>query len=354
MVFMLLALLLGILGGLALLEIGMRYYAAYVRSQEQMDPGLLVYDPQLGWLMARNWSGRHRHHDFDVRYTTNDQGLRGPWPEPQGQPRYAFVGDSFTFGLGVNDDETFVKRLEDADPSTIYLNAGIAGFSTDQEYLYLKERLAGWRLDKMAVVVFLANDLLDNALRFPLQAQMAKPLFQLESGELRLTNVPVPVQSKPAEEQRRTLGTLVLGEEGSQRQESSWRNQWQLTRSLGLAEAADAVALEEMPQRLGYPMKLFVRLIQEIHKLCEENHVSVSVILMPGRSYVDLPISLSARFQDAVRQDIVARQAELGVPVIDLALPLLQVKQKTGLPLFHPNEGHLTAAGHRVVAELLR
>src|SRR5262249_8326325 len=162
------------------------------------------------WRMQRNWSGRHRHHDFDVRYTTNDRGLRGPWPEagnsPTGTRRYVFVGDSFTFGLGVNDNDTFVQQLNRDGGDAVYRNAGIAGYSTDQEYLFLKEELPSWQAGTVALVVYLVNDLLDNTLRYPLQAMMAKPLFTLESGELKLANVPVPLQPKPAEEQRRSLG----------------------------------------------------------------------------------------------------------------------------------------------------
>jgi lysophospholipase L1-like esterase len=356
--FVLFALLFGSALGLGLLEIGLRYYVAYVQSREQMDPGFLVYDPQVGWQMARNWSGRHQHYDFDVHYTTNSQGLRGSWPvdgEPRESARFAFVGDSFTFGLGVNDDETFVQRLSKTNPAALYLNAGVAGYSTDQEYLYIKERMPRWHLDGMALVVYLANDLLDNTLTYPLQADMAKPLFVMGSvGELRLTNVPVPRQPKPAVERGHTLATLVLGEEAARAQMASWRNQWQLAQRLGFADVFGRRGLDEMPQRLAYPIDLFVRLAQEIRRLCDENHVSLSLILMPGRSYVELPDSLSAAFQDALRRGIVARQTELGVPVIDLATRLREEHAKSRRPLFHPNEGHLNVAGNQVVADLLR
>ena len=354
-----LALLLGTVAGLAAIEIGLRSYASYVRSREQMDPGFLIFDPQIGWRMAANWSGRHRHYDFDVSYSTNEQGLRGPWPASSAgatpaATRHLFLGDSFTFGLGVNDNETFVQRLGLADPSTIYLNAAVAGFSTDQEFLLLKERLAEWHVDKMTLVVYLANDLFDNTLRYPLQANMGKPLFTLESGTLQLMNVPVLLQPKPEEEQRRTLATVVLGEEAARRQETSWMTRWQIARSTGLAEKTSSEALAQIPERLRYPMDLFVRLIQEMHHLSEANHVAMSVLLMPGRSYVELPESFSAQFQEFLRAEIVRRQSELGVPVTDLMSQLRAEYPRSKQRLFYPNEGHLTAVGHQVVADLLR
>ena len=132
-------LLLGTVAGLAIAELGLRYYAGYVQSRQEMDPGFLVFRPEFGWLMASNWTGRHHHYDFDVRYSTNGQGLRGSWPAPvPGVRRHALIGDSFTFGLGVNDDETFAQRLNQQSHETVYLNAGIAGYSTDQEFCISK------------------------------------------------------------------------------------------------------------------------------------------------------------------------------------------------------------------------
>jgi len=46
----------------------------------------------------------------------NPLGLREPWDElPANDPRFrlAFLGDSFTYGLGVASDETFVHRVEE-------------------------------------------------------------------------------------------------------------------------------------------------------------------------------------------------------------------------------------------------
>jgi lysophospholipase L1-like esterase len=345
------AALFGVAVSLVLVETALRFYAGYVQSRERMAPGFLVYDPTLGWRMAARWSGRHVHYDFDAQYTTNAQGLRGTeWLDPAiGNRRIAFLGDSFTFGLGVNDDETFVARLQSGDGEATYLNAGIAGYSTDQQLLYLRDHLASWDLDGLVLVVYLANDLLDNELRFPLQAQMGKPLFVKGSAGIELRNVPVPQVSKPPEEQARTLAVAVFGQEIPR----SWRNKWQLTRTLGLAETTDPELLTGMPARLAAPIDLFVQLVAAIQELCAINDVSLSIVLMPGRSFVELPESLSAIFQEASRSAILERQVDLGVPVIDLASQLREHYAMTGEQLFFPNEGHLNPAGHAIVAELL-
>lgn len=339
--------------GLVIAEYGLRYYASHVRSVETMDPGFLISDPELGWEMARNWSGRHRHYDFDVRYTTNAAGLRGAWPEPgfSRRRRYAIVGDSFTFGLGVDDDETFAALLNDRDPLTDYLNAGIAGYSTDQQYLYIKRHLPDWGLDSMALVVYLGNDVLDNTLTYPLQANMGKPLFVLGSGGIALTNVPVPLETKPETESARTMASMILGDAAA-RQLTGWR-QWQLARILGLDLPGGDAEIRALGERMAYPMDLFVGLVAEIRDLCADNGVELRLILLPGRSYVENPESLSAAFQDYVRQAIRTRGSELRVPVIDLAGQLRDRYEADGTRMFHPNEGHLTAAGHAAVADIL-
>jgi len=351
--FVAISMFLGIAAALALIEVALRYQAAAVQSQDRMDPGLFVFDPSLGWRMAANWRGEHRHHDFHVRYSTNDYGLRGPWPEaePAAFPRkarVAFLGDSFTFGLGVNDDETFVQRLNETGDTTSYLNAGIAGYSTDQEYLYLKHRLPTWRLDRLELVVYLANDLIDNTLAFPLQAEMGKPLFVLEGEQLRLTNVPVRQEPKPPEERARTLSTVLLGDEAARAGSPHWWSRTELWRRLGLAEPAAPERLSELHRRMEYPLTLFLRIIHEIRRVCEQNGVALTVVLMPGRSYVEDPLSYSAAFQDDVRRSLV--EAHLGVPVVDLAARLREHFEQTGEHLYHAHEGHLNAAGHRRVA----
>ncbi|MDD2806752.1 MAG: SGNH/GDSL hydrolase family protein, partial [Elusimicrobiales bacterium] len=137
------AVVLGFAVALSGADLALGWQARRIQAAEKIDPGLLVYDQRLGWRMAADWHGRHRHYDFDVRYSTNPFGLRGAWPRREaGKRRYALLGDSFTFGLGVDDGETFAARLNQETPGAVFLNIGLAGYSTDQQYLYLKDRLA--------------------------------------------------------------------------------------------------------------------------------------------------------------------------------------------------------------------
>ncbi|NBX93928.1 MAG: hypothetical protein EBQ85_11920 [Proteobacteria bacterium] len=48
------------------------------------------------------------------------------------------MGDSFTFGAEVNDNETWPSHLQNFSKTTV-LNGGVVGFGLDQTYLLFEE-----------------------------------------------------------------------------------------------------------------------------------------------------------------------------------------------------------------------
>jgi len=101
----------------------------------------------------------------------NSLGLRGedfPSEKPAGTSRILFVGDSFTFGEGVQDDETFASVLQerlrseagDGDRRTQVINAGVSGYNTQDEVRYLERKWLALEPDTV-VLVFYLNDAYD-------------------------------------------------------------------------------------------------------------------------------------------------------------------------------------------------
>jgi lysophospholipase L1-like esterase len=106
----------------------------------------------------------------------NGAGLRGPdlpVDKPAGEVRVLFLGDSFTFGEGVADDEPFpvlvAEMLERRDPGVRYraLNAGVSGYNTRDEVAYLEHRWLDYDPD-LVVLTFYLNDAYDDARFGPL------------------------------------------------------------------------------------------------------------------------------------------------------------------------------------------
>jgi hypothetical protein len=97
--------------------------------------------------------------EFRTAVHITDWGTRATGADAAGPDTVVFVGDSFTFGYGVNDDETFVSRACRARRAAC-LDAAFPG-STLSMHLDLVERgYASWGHPRRIVFVFFAgNDL---------------------------------------------------------------------------------------------------------------------------------------------------------------------------------------------------
>jgi hypothetical protein len=95
----------------------------------------------------------------------NSYGIRGPefaFAKSPGTLRIATVGDSFTFGQGVEEDEAFVqvagRRLNEVGVKTEVLNFGVPGHATPQSVALVRHRVLATHPDIVLINVF-PNDL---------------------------------------------------------------------------------------------------------------------------------------------------------------------------------------------------
>ncbi|HEY3134791.1 MAG TPA: SGNH/GDSL hydrolase family protein, partial [Blastocatellia bacterium] len=108
--------------------------------------GVGLYRPSnnsLGFGYTPGWDGMHA----GGRVHINSAGWRGrdfAQAKPPGTFRILGIGDSFTFGKAVNDEDVFLAKLEtilnsDCDPKFETLNAGHEGINTAAELQYFNE-----------------------------------------------------------------------------------------------------------------------------------------------------------------------------------------------------------------------
>ena len=267
---------------------------------------------------------------------------------------YAIVGDSFSFGLGVNDDETFTALLNaDGDQKKHYYNYSVPGYSTDQQLLLLK-KLKDEINNNIILVVYLGNDIFDIMRDYPLQAEHGKPYFKLDNNALTLENTPVPLTAKPAAARKESISSIVLGHETASNAFSGWFARSEINRRLGLFHKNTALSDKAMESRFFESLKLFKTLVYEIEKQVNKNNGQLYVALLPGRSYVEQPASLSAQYQEYFRQNIKTSLTESSsIKVMDLAAYLRELHDKGIKHLYYPNEGHLTPPGHQYLADYL-
>jgi len=110
--------------------------------------------------------------NLDVRFKraqvqTNSYGFRDrEWPveKPEDEIRIALLGDSFAFGWGVAEDETFATQIEREFEARLagkarveVMNFGVPGYSTFQERAVFEERGITFNPD-LVLVYFVDND----------------------------------------------------------------------------------------------------------------------------------------------------------------------------------------------------
>jgi hypothetical protein len=107
-----------------------------------------------------NFHGRFRMLEFDTTVSTNSWGLRDREIDFS-KPRILCLGDSFTFGFGVENGEAFCAQLEEAFGGRYdVVNAGIPGGSPDTYALWLSR----WRdklQPRLIIVSLFQNDQMD-------------------------------------------------------------------------------------------------------------------------------------------------------------------------------------------------
>ena len=152
--------------------------------------GFYGHHPTLGWMGTPGYTARFRHDDFDVVIENGPRGFRRtavPFAGPTSAPRWAFLGDSFTWGWGVAQGEVFTDRLQElAGERAAILNYGVNAYGTGQERLLLEEVVLADRPD-VVVVMFFRNDPTDTV--YPKKGR--RPWYSIEGGALRLHNRPV-------------------------------------------------------------------------------------------------------------------------------------------------------------------
>ncbi|MEZ4962574.1 MAG: hypothetical protein R2830_22295 [Saprospiraceae bacterium] len=127
--------------------------------------GIYQADPIYGWRHKPLSKGNHfEPYGFDVEYHIDEKGNRVT-KGPYGRPEIVFLGCSFTFGHGVEDDENFPMLLSENFPSYKVVNGANNGWGTIQAWLRLKEELASQNDVRMVVYGFIGHHRQRNYLR---------------------------------------------------------------------------------------------------------------------------------------------------------------------------------------------
>jgi len=175
----------------ALLEVGLRLLLKDYIPPGHDSPKIWQYHSTYGWVGRPNIDVPFRQAAFSVRIQHNDLGQRDSTladVTPR-KKRMLVLGDSFVWCYGVESKDCFVDRLEQLHPDWDIINGGIAGTGTDQQYLYLQDKIQELKPDVVLLLV-IQNDFQDNTK--PQHNNYFKPYFTLENDQLVPHHQPVP------------------------------------------------------------------------------------------------------------------------------------------------------------------
>jgi len=304
------------------------------------------YDPVLGWDNLPNARGYLTRAEYSIEVSNNSLGMRDVeiGEKRPGEYRVAFLGDSFTWGVGVSYGERFTEVAGKLDPAIRTLNFGVSGFSPVQ-YLFQLDRVFPLKPDYVVLVFCLGNDLTDNVEYRPYDHP--KPYAKLASDGTRveIAGYPLPVSEHGPELFGAASSLRIVG--------LTKRAIDSFTKPRGGIVRSGA-RIYAPPASLNAAERAAVASLYQINELLlDAIRKRVDREIGPNRFAVALAPTqfeyrpATADFDpNAVPNGVMESLKRLDIPVID-GLPALTPAD------FWERDGHWRPSGHRKLGELI-
>jgi lysophospholipase L1-like esterase len=257
--------------------------------------------------------------------------------------RIALVGDSFTEGLQVEDDETVSRRLESLlrDRAEV-LNFGVSSTGTSAQLLNYRKRVRPFRPDVVILMFFAGNDVQDNlpALKQRVDPVMAavSPYFLLDSNGV-LKDAPEPGRFERTSPLIRLVGLTVVGQ---------WAYQmYQAVRvTVASTRVAAAPGVMAPAADLEDAWKITEQVLLRFHREVTTDGGRFGVVVIPSNDAV-VSRSVADRLSDVSRRG--------PFPVVDLGSIFAdRVGPDAVSPFSFPCDAHWNSRGHNEAAVALR
>ncbi len=305
-------------------------------------------DPNLGIHYVPGAVWRFRHPEYTAEYAINADGFRDaslhPVPKPGGTRRALLLGDSFTFGQGVNYEDHWPviaeRALQRKAPGMVDLvKAGVQGADTRSELILLRRHARRYGVDAV-VVGFLINDIYSN----------------------------VPYDSKPDTEPADSTGAWSQVRTTVFRRSENDRTFHLLDFTRRMVTSIDAAYLalyigapgrgEYLQQPLGElprkQIKITEGLFDRMAAYCDSLRVPLTVLSIPQQFQVlylrkaPSDSTVDVHLYDRHFADYASRRGFSWVSTLDA----FHAADTSDTELFYRLDGHLTPAGSAVLADV--
>jgi hypothetical protein len=307
--------------------------------------------PRIGFTMNPAFRGRFRQREFDTAVAIDSLGIRDReyGPSRPGTRRIVVLGDSYTFGWGVEAGERYVDRLETllngrGSSRWEVVKAGINAYGTREEGLWLSEY--GWALDPELVILefCMGNDYADNF----------APGYRVEDGYL-VAKRPAP-DADAAAAPAPPASALEPLKRWARRKSHLYvflrdRVRW-IRFGVGRAERGRG-ALRDFNASVDEGLPATERHLREIAEDARRHGVPVVVLIVPMRHQLYESRAIEAELLEYPNRVSRAACESAGLEVFDL-LPEFRRAVAEGAPrLYFGVDRHWNREGHRLAGDLL-
>jgi hypothetical protein len=343
-----------------LLEVWLRlFWGGYY---EKFDPdrpfGEYAVHPVRGLALAPSYARFDWNREFQVWRRHNSLGFRGPdiaIEKPPGRTRVLVLGDSMTYGVGVEYEETYSAVLESLDPRLQVINTGVPGYCGEQELLLLEE-FVGRLAPDVVLVAYFWNDLWG-----PIQGDFRH--FEVRDGVLRkLDYEPITEQHPMFARLREKYEDRIEGYGFVTFQSHLYRFLSDRFKLLGYAirdlrgEAPEVERGGHIDlQQEAEAWELSFALLRAQRDLARAHGAKFTVLVVPDQVQVepDVKVYDVPRVLWGIQEHVVGFARREGIPVVDPLEAMRAIRERDGLPQYHRIDRHWNRVGHRHMAEVL-
>jgi lysophospholipase L1-like esterase len=308
--------------------------------------GLTSGISEAGTHLRPGFRGEYRNAEYRISIAINAQGLRGPdivSPKPTGTYRVLAVGDSFTFGQGVQYEQAWPEVVERRFGRSVeVVNAGWSAGSPVGYDRYLASHGMRYEPDLVLVALFVGNDVVED-----LAERQAgdRPIDQVEYASRYITNLQVRIG--PVGALRELADTLLPN-----LYELATVAVVKIQYALGAHRTHfDYVLADDEPAELTEGWAQTLRTLGGIADRATARGARFGVVLIPFYDQVAGTPYGRGFTVDRPQRRILASCGERAL----LCLDLLPALRGSGDPreLYYLKDGHWTVRGHEVAAEAI-
>ncbi len=304
------------------------------------------YDSEAGWGGRPNVGMRFATTAFAGYTSHGPDGFRTVSKAYRGAKKVVWcVGDSGTWGWGVNDGETYTDGLNNLSPAdTAFRNLGVCGFSTVQEHLMIRHLLEKFPDQKPSTVLllFCENDLPENV--DDKDQSPPRPYYLVANGEVELHNYPTQASSMSVRSwfKRHSLAYNHLN--------------FYLTMAKRAMKNRDFTGQPAVPeQRPGSEWAALRHGYEQIRDLCVRNNIQFVPVFLAGITlrYGDRMTPELGASEEATRAKFIGMTESLGLDAIDLTPDMKAYFTTQGQDaerLSFKRDPHFNANGHALIS----